>query len=581
MHPYLRNLIVAPFLLFVVFQSQLAFAQTEQEQFDGALELYQEGRFLDAALGFKDIDIPEAQLFTGKSYFAAGQYKLSYHYLSFVPSNAPEQVYDDSRYTMALNDFQTGNYGRTLDRLHILKTDATSSNIRRSASRFYETTMDYLTIEQRKEAFSQSNFPDVQLELVTSSFDWVDKQTAQTLVSTLEKSLIALQDSSVVQDLRQEVNQLNSSPRNQYAPAPEGITYNIGIALPEPEDENTLSVSRSMYYGLSMAAEEFNRRNNNQKIALHHANPDSGDDGPEHVMTSFAWNYNTDLVIGPLFSESAYRMSALAEQYEIPLITPLANSDTLNLDNPYVYQINPTFAQRGRAMARFAVNELGLQNLSIITETNTPGEEEAHAFRDEATRLGADFVHIFNENFEARAYDVSEITPWFASDTSYVDTTKYDLEPVDGLFLATGGAGASNLIDLVMTDLEAFRSNVTVLGNEEMGQVGMSARRLQRLDIFYPETFHTDEGREEVINFKVDYNNQSGLEADRFAYLGYDVGNFLFNTLEEIQNPARLKKALKNQPGYNGLTVNIDFDKGLINRGIKIFQLTPQGKIVQ
>ncbi|MEX1137493.1 MAG: ABC transporter substrate-binding protein [Balneolales bacterium] len=579
MHPFFRAILINSLLLLVIFQTKAA-AQNEQERFDDALQFYQEGRFLNAAHSFSEIDIPEAKLFTGKSFFAAGQYKLSNHYLSEVPSNAPEQVYDDSRYTIALNDFQTGNFGRSLDGLHILKENGTTRNISRSAENFYEETMNYLTIGQRKEAFMQSNIPEVQLELITSSFDWVDRQTAQTLINTLENSLIAMQDSVAVQNLKARASRMRNNPQNNYAPAPEGITYNIGVALPETEDENTLGVSQSMYFGLSLAAEEFNRRNDHQKIALHHANPDADERNPEHVMTNFAWNNNADLIIGPLFSESAYSMTALAEQYQIPLVTPLANSDSLNLDNPYVYQINPTFSQRGRAMARFAVNELGLDSLAIISEKNTPAEEEAHAFRDEATRLGAHFVHIFNKDFEAQGYDVSNITPWFASDTTFVDDPdEFDLKPVDGLFIATGGGGAANLIDLIMTDLEATRSTVTVLGNEEMGYVEMSTRRLQRLDIFYPEIFYTDESREDVTNFKVDYQNLSGMDADRFAFLGYDVASYLFNILEEVQNPARLKDAIKKQPKHSGLTINIDFGNGHVNRGVRIFQLQPEGAI--
>lgn len=574
----LRNLFIGSILIFLAFQPE-AIAQNEQAEFDSALELYQEGRFMEAAQRFSEIDIPEAHLFTGKSYFAAGQYKLSNHYLSRVPNNAPEQVYDDSRYTMALNDFQTGNFGRSLDRLHLIKNDASTRTLSRAANRFYNQTLDYLTIEQRREAFSQSTLPEVQLELVTSSFNWVDKQTAETLVGALERSLIALQDSAAVQNLKSRVNRIRSNSRTRYAPAPDGITYNIGVALPDSEDENILDVSRSMYYGLSLAVEEFNRRNDNRKIALHYANPDGELHGPEHVMTGFAWNHNVDMVIGPLFSESAFRMTALAEQYQIPLITPLANSDTLNLDNPYVYQINPTFSERGRAMARFAVNELGLRNLAIISERFTPAEQEAHAFRDEATRLGANFVHIFNSNYEARGYDVSQVTPWFAGDTLYVDTEVVELKPVDGLFLAAGSAGAANLIDLVITDLEATRSTVTVLGNEEMGNVEMSAQRLRRLNIYYPETFHTDEGRDDVKNFRVDFQNHAGMDANRFAFLGYDVATYLFKTLEEVHNPARLKDAIKRQPEHNGLTIKIDFNNGHVNRGMRIFHLRPEGPI--
>ena len=126
----IRNLFVIIFLatpLLTLFSDQ-AVAQQNQEHFDRALEMYQEGRFLDAAKKFSEINIPEAQLFAGKSYFASGYYKLAGHYLGRVPSNAASEIYDDSRYTLALSDFQTNNFGRSLDRQEKKKNNTFSSS---------------------------------------------------------------------------------------------------------------------------------------------------------------------------------------------------------------------------------------------------------------------------------------------------------------------------------------------------------------------------------------------------------------------------------------------------------------------
>jgi hypothetical protein len=37
------------------------------------------------------------------------------------------------------------------------------------------------------------------------------------------------------------------------------------------------------------------------------------------------------------------RMAELAEEYRVPMFAPLANSDELNLDYNYTYQMNPYF----------------------------------------------------------------------------------------------------------------------------------------------------------------------------------------------------------------------------------------------
>src|SRR5699024_10436046 len=112
------------------------------------------------------------------------------------------------------------------------------------------------------------------------------------------------------------------------------------------------------YFGYIMAAEKFNRRHTDKKAFIRYQNTGTSMDSAAYALTNLAWNYNADVVLGPLFSDQARSMARMAEQYQIPLVAPLANSDTLNIDNPYVYQANPTFISHGEKMAAFAVNQL-------------------------------------------------------------------------------------------------------------------------------------------------------------------------------------------------------------------------------
>lgn len=548
--------------------------------FQEALTRYENSDFLEAARLFSQVQTAEGSLFAGKSYFAAGHYLIARNYLNNISANAPDAILEEARFTMALCDFQAKDFGSSLDLLYRLSTSASDNDLRTDSERLYNQILGYITVEQRKKAFYSSRINAVKSDIVTSAFDLVDRATALSLLRATEKSLMISKDSLAFNNLVQRADTLpeERSDSLRYPPAPDGIMYNVGLALPEFDpSENEYAVSQGLYYGIMIAAEEFNRRNDNRKISLHHQNPDGKDYGPEHSMVHFAWNHNADLVIGPLFSESAFRMAPLAEQYQIPLISPLANSDTLNLNNPYVFQTNPTFEKRGKSMAQFAVRQLRMNSLAVIVDSSTPGMREAQAFRNEAERLGAHVTHFFADDFAASGFDVSEYTPWFAGSEQFIDTTKYHLKPIDGLYLPFTGETAPTLINLILNNLEATRSRITILGNQELGSMTMSPQRHWRFDMFYNEVFLMDPEREAVKLFNEEYRNITGAEPNMFAHLGYDVGTYIFQTLEKVQNPAFMKQAIKTQPRHNGLILNIDFNRDHVNDLLHIFEIKEDG----
>lgn len=370
-----------------------------------------------------------------------------------------------------------------------------------------------------------------------------------------------------------------------YGKAPDGIVYNIGVMLPQAEQgTREWQISRSLYNGYLLAASEFNRAQDNKTIRLHLVM--TSDDGltEEAAFARLAWKHHVDAIIGPLYSEAAFRIRGLAEYYKIPVIPPLANADTLNINNPYIYQINPTFESRGRAMADFAVNVLQLDTLAVITQSNQPVSREAREFRNEAERLGATILHYFNEDFDARAFEVGHITPWFAGDIRLVerffDDENFVLQPVKGLYISVTGGGSDQLIDLILNDLQAFRSRVTILGNEEMAHVNLSGSRRRFFDIYYSSFFHRDDDKRNTYQFQSNYQSLTGHRPDQFAHLGYDTATFLFQSINKIENPARLKQRLRHMPRHDGVVTSIDFRGNHVNQHLHFMTIDQDGSVL-
>ena len=115
---------------------------------------------------------------------------------------------------------------------------------------------------------------------------------------------------------------------------------------------------------------------------------------------------NVLAIIGPVFSNTTAAVTSLTNRRGIPLITPTANSNGIAGAGIYVFQANPDYDERGRAMARYAVGTRGFQTFAILAPSEGVGRSMADAFVDETTRLGGKIVAT--EWYQRGATDLQE-----------------------------------------------------------------------------------------------------------------------------------------------------------------------------
>ncbi|MDR8391027.1 ABC transporter substrate-binding protein [Aliifodinibius sp. S!AR15-10] len=572
-------------------------APVKAQDFEEGLNLYKNQQFEEAANIFQSLDSPEAILFTGKSYYSLGEYLRAKSYLRQVSSDAPPEIQHEAQFTRALAEFQLDQFGPALNRLYELKDISPRTSLINNSNTFYNEILDYLTIAQRRKAFQEADFAEVQKDLVQSAFGKVDFQTAKILVGELKKSGIST-GTIAYQELDQ---MLADSLTYNYPPsienrfsAPRGIVYDIGAALPRFKPGTPdFGVSQGLFHGYLMAAEDFNQRNAGKKAFIRYQNTGADMDSAGYAMNHLAWSNNVDAVLGPLFSESALRMAQLAEQYQVPMLAPLANSDSLNVDNPYVFQANPTLASHGRKMAQHAVQNLKMDTLAVFAEKNSLGETSAYSFRKEAERLGAHIKHFMIEDLQSTGYDITDYTQRFAPDTVAVKATNQRLtsgpnrnivgvdsvlkNSLDGVYAPFTGQAASTLIDLLLTDLQVMNSKLPILGSAEWGVIEIPEERRGGRSIHFTESYYINSKSPRVNQFRERYKEQFGQEASRFAMIGYDSADLLLRILERVENPALLKDVIKDYPLYEGLISNIRFNGTHVNQEVKVFTISDQG----
>ena len=551
------------------------------QSFDEALELYQQEQYQEATEMFLELtdEDERAVLFTGKSLLAQGEYIQAGYFLDQAATSNRVEISREALYTRGLLAFRLKNFASSLETLHPLAQIRDRTGIQRQASRLYGEILEYLTASQRYAAFWQTDSSDIRYDLIRSAIGRADYDLVHAMILEFEKLTDLVGDGRAIEDLREQLGSRQSylRPLSQRADPPRGTVYPIGVALPLFDSSGPdFIVSRNLYFGMTMAAEEFNSRHSDRKVLLRfrdtHADPDSA----SAAMHELIWNDRADAIIGPLFSSSAEILSQQAEAYEVPMVTPLANSDQINRGHNYTFQLNPTFGAHGEHMARFAVLELGLDTLAVISQQDALGEASAIAFRREAERLGAYVAYYIQEDFATYGYDLSELVKVFDPDPSEADLSAQP--QVDGIYAPFTGQEAEPLIGLLLTELESMGSRPVLLGSEEWGSVRLSMAQQRYFPVYYSQNHSPDRNGEVHSWFEEDYANRFGSEPDDFSRIGYDTANFLLQSLEQAGNPEVLKQVLRQAPMHQGLAMSIHFDGSQINRMVQVVPATDRAR---
>ncbi|MEO9886576.1 MAG: ABC transporter substrate-binding protein [Balneola sp.] len=543
---------------------------TSAQSIESGKNLYQNGDYERAVRVFEGINNAEAHLYLGKSYFAMADYLKAKAYLDLVlEAESDTNFLTEAKYTKALVLFQLDDFSASLDLLYEIKSTRVNNIYYSRSITFYDQVLSYLSIDQIRTVFRQTANQEILADVISGALGRVDYNKAKTLLNTFKSSMI---DSSTV-DLFQIEAALRDSliyssryPFRKYSNAPNGMAYQIGVALPSFDvDSENYEIPQHLYFGIQLAIEEFNSNQTTKKAFLNFAQTNVDSIQSEDVLNELIWKKDVDVVIGPLFSNVAKSFADLAEVYEVPIVTPLANSDSLNLANNYMFQTNPTFAVQGKKMAQFAVNSLRLDTLAVLAEMNALGEASALAFRHEAERLGAFVQHFFLEDLRSNGYDISEYSAYL----SKTDT----LLPSPGLkaiYAPFTGSAAPTLIRNLLTDLEASESDYVLLGSEEWMDTDLESIRLPETNIHYSQSFDIKYSETDVENFASNFRLRFQTEPNQFAFIGFDVAQLVLSTLDKVGNPDYLKKGLMEVSNYRGLSSEIGFQKEHVNQKVII-----------
>ena len=334
-------------------------------------------------------------------------------------------------------------------------------------------------------------------------------------------------------------------------PGGRALPFDLGVVLPVGGRDGYLG--QALFNGVRIAVDEHNAAVGASGRPVRMVFRDSGGNGEgarravEGVVQEGA-----DAIVGPLFSDEAEPAGAAAEAAGIVLVAPLATDGGVSLGRRYVFQANPTFPARGRAMARYTVGRLGMDRLGVASQRGTLGADMAGAFATEARRLGARVA--FEESLD-------DASAWEDLDREVGEAA---LTSVEAVYLPVTGRDAPRYAADALRALDALNRSPRPLGNTEWEGLSASTARATRLGALFTQDFFVAPGAADAFGRR--YRTLSGIGQDRLSLIGYDIARFLLGQIDA--EGGALADALRQAPQYDGIGHRFEFDGGQVNEAL-------------
>lgn len=319
----------------------------------------------------------------------------------------------------------------------------------------------------------------------------------------------------------------------------------IGVIAPISGEAATFGISTKE--GIELAAEEWNTAGgiNGMKIVLK-VGDDKGD--PTTAVsetTRLIEMEKVKAIVGTVMSKCSIPMGDVANEKQIPMISPTSTNPKVTLGKDYVFRACFLDPFQGTVGANFAYRDLGLNKAAAIFDVgNDYTKGLAEFFQAQFVKLGGSVVAFEAHpsgatDFRAQLQKIIGFGPQliyipdYYNDVGLIAKQARELG-FTGPFL--GGDGWDSP-DLVKIGGEAIEGG------------------------FYTNHFSKDDTRPIVIDFVSKYKAKFGKEPDALAALAYDAANVMFDAIKRANSTEgpKIKDALKTA-SFKAVSGTISFD---------------------
>jgi ABC-type branched-subunit amino acid transport system substrate-binding protein len=324
--------------------------------------------------------------------------------------------------------------------------------------------------------------------------------------------------------------------------------------------------------GIQFALNQFNSQSNQPAFEMIVKDSRSDPETTIRAIRQFDKS-RVSIIIGPIItSEYAARE---AQNKGIPIITLSQKPDIPDLGD-YVFRVFLTPQMQMDTLVPYAVNELGIKRFAVLYPEETYGNIFLNVFRERLLDHGAALVAVESykpeqTDFGAQIRKISKKRPPIQEAVSISNKHLINREKrhrkhevvldFEAIFIPD----SADKIALIAPQLAFYDiDNVLLMGTNLWHSdklIHLAQKYVQ--EAILTDAFYAKDSKKNIKKFITNFEAINGESPGLIEALAYDTAMMNFYNLSnpEIKSRSDLKHALKNQPGFDGITGHTAFEK--------------------
>jgi len=377
-------------------QDTVIYRSEMEKMFTDGMKAFEVGQYDDAAAMFmrsvrefpNGHRITGAYLMAGKAYSRLGQYRESIRLLKHLIDSYPGSLYvGNAYYSLGINYLKTSRYDDAATAFLLSRQQSGDEIVRNRAEEILTgNVLAYLSVAELQILLGEVRTDEMKVMISMRLAERLYRSGEVQEARTLLRSLAPLPPrTKYLAEAKRLLERMET-----------GEVLRVGVILPlmlHVDNPAAKELGGQVLEGIKLAVDEYNETYFPRvELDIRDSERDPGQAARQ--VTELCLDTRIAAIVGPFFSAEAFTAAGIANALGVPIVSPTATSNGIAGVGSYVYQLNPDYDVRGRAMARYAFEVLGSRTFAVLAPiTGSPaGKAMADAFVDEVNSLGGELV---------------------------------------------------------------------------------------------------------------------------------------------------------------------------------------------
>ncbi|MBQ5452387.1 MAG: LysM peptidoglycan-binding domain-containing protein [Bacteroidales bacterium] len=302
------------------------------------------------------------------------------------------------------------------------------------------------------------------------------------------------------------------------------------------------------YEGFLIAVKEFQQENRNIQVNIYDTKNNTSTTDEILMKPELK---NSDLIIGPLYTDNVAKAAKFANANHIPMVSPFAVRNTLLNDNPYLFQFTPSAA----ASIYESTDFFGMyENARVIAvHGGTPSELE--------------HIKYYKENLTKNLVNDNRIPGLIFKEIDFnnggLSRITEAMSPTENNIILIPGNDEvliTQIINHLTTLQKTEKYKVVLFGSQSWERYSnIDIEFLQSMSFSFRSPSFIDYGNDRVKNFVSQFRTLYNAEPGIYGFSGYDIAKFFIGEL--IKHGKYFQFCLGGEKEEKGLVYKFNFQR--------------------